>query len=41
MIDDYHSIEKWSKNLSGEDILNILTEINPNFKINTQKKYTV
>jgi hypothetical protein len=38
MIDDYHSLERWAKNLSREDISNILMEINPNFKINTQKR---
>jgi len=38
MIDDYHSFERWAKNLSKEDISSVLTEINPNFKINTQKR---
>lgn len=38
LIDDYHSFERWAKNLSKEDISNILREINPNFKIFTQKR---
>lgn len=38
MIDDYHSLEKWARNLCREDILDILKEINPNFQINIQKR---
>ena len=38
MIDDYHSLEKWAKNLCREDILSALKEINPNFQIGIQKR---
>lgn len=38
LIDDYHSFERWAKNLSKEEITNILKEINPNFKIFSQKR---